>query len=52
LVGLAGEHTAVPLGLVAATASASACLVFGALVVPPILARRRSEVLTGRPNHR
>ncbi len=52
LVGLAGEHTAVPLGLVAVTASVGACLVFGALVVPPILARRRSEVLTGRPNHR
>ena len=45
LVGLAGEDTAVPLGLVAAAASVSACLVFAVLVVPPILARRRSEVL-------
>ena len=45
LVGLAGEDTAVPLGLVAGSASASACLVFAVLVVPPILARRRTEVL-------
>ena len=45
LVGLAGEDTAVPLGLVAGAASASACLVFALMVVPPILARRRTEVL-------
>jgi DHA1 family bicyclomycin/chloramphenicol resistance-like MFS transporter len=45
LVGLAGEDTAVPLGLVAGSASAGACLVFALLVVPPILARRRTEVL-------
>jgi MFS transporter, DHA1 family, multidrug resistance protein len=46
LVGLAGEDTAVPLGVVVSSASAGACLVFAALVVPPILARRRSEVLS------
>jgi MFS transporter, DHA1 family, multidrug resistance protein len=45
LVGLAGEDTAVPLGLVAGSASLGACLVFVLMVVPPILARRRSEVL-------
>jgi DHA1 family bicyclomycin/chloramphenicol resistance-like MFS transporter len=45
LVGLAGEDTAVPLGLVAGSASVGACLVFALLVVPPILARRRTEVL-------
>jgi DHA1 family bicyclomycin/chloramphenicol resistance-like MFS transporter len=45
LVGLAGEDTAVPLGLVAGSASLGACLVFALMVVPPILARRRSEVL-------
>lgn len=45
LVGLAGEGTAVPLGLVAGAASGCACLVFAPLVVPPILARRRTEAL-------
>ena len=40
LVGLAGEETAVPLGLVTVSASAGACLVFGVMVVPPLLARR------------
>ena len=45
LVGLAGEDTAVPLGLVALAASGCACLVFALLVVPPTLARRRTDVL-------
>ena len=45
LVGLAGEKTAVPLGLVTGSASLGACLVFALLVVPPILARRRSAAL-------
>jgi DHA1 family bicyclomycin/chloramphenicol resistance-like MFS transporter len=49
LVGLAGEETAVPLGLVTACASAGACLVFVILVVPPILARRRTAVLSSSP---
>ena len=43
LVGLAGEDTAVPLGVVAGAASLGACLVFALLVVPPILARRRTR---------
>ncbi|HLL63210.1 MAG TPA: multidrug effflux MFS transporter [Propionibacteriaceae bacterium] len=46
LVGLAGEDTAVPLGLVAGSASAGACLVFAWLVVPPLLARRRADALS------
>jgi MFS transporter, DHA1 family, multidrug resistance protein len=46
LVGLAGEDSAVPLGLVAGSASAGACLVFSVLVVPPLLARRRTEALS------
>ena len=46
LVGLAGEQTAVPLGLVTGSASVGACLVFAVLVVPPILARRRTAVLS------
>ena len=45
LVGLAGEGSAVPLGLVAGSASTGACLVFAALVVPPLLARRRTQAL-------
>ena len=45
LVGLAGEETAVPLGLVCGSASAAACLVFAVLVVPPLLARRRADAL-------
>lgn len=45
LVGLAGEDTAVPLGLVTGSASVGACLVFAVMVVPPILARRRTAVL-------
>ena len=45
LVGLGGEDTAVPLGVVAASASLGASLVFAALVVPPILARRRTVAL-------
>jgi MFS transporter, DHA1 family, multidrug resistance protein len=46
LVGLAGEETAVPLGLVTLSASTGACLVFAVLVVPPILERRRTAVLS------
>jgi MFS transporter, DHA1 family, multidrug resistance protein len=42
LVGLAGEDTAVPLGLVAATASLTACAVFGVLVVP-VVQRSRAD---------
>jgi len=49
LVGLAGEDTAVPLGVVAASASTGACLVFAVLVVPPILAHRRSIELREAP---
>jgi DHA1 family bicyclomycin/chloramphenicol resistance-like MFS transporter len=45
LVGLAGEETPVPLGVVAGSASAAACLVFAGLVVPPLLARRRTDAL-------
>ncbi len=40
LVGVAGEGTAVPLGVVAASASVLACLVFTVMVVPVIQARR------------
>lgn len=42
LVGLAGEDTAVPLGLVAATASLTACAVFGVLVIP-VVQRSRAD---------
>jgi len=49
LVGLGGEDTAVPLGVVAASASLGASLVFAALVVPPILARRRTVELSHAP---
>ena len=49
LVGLGGEDTAVPLGVVAASASLGACLVFAVLVVPPILARRRTVELSDAP---
>jgi DHA1 family bicyclomycin/chloramphenicol resistance-like MFS transporter len=42
LVGLAGEDSAVPLGLVAATASLSGCAVFGLLVVP-VVRRSRAD---------
>ena len=42
LVGLAGEDTAVPLGLVAATASLAACAVFGGLVIP-VVRRSRAD---------
>ncbi|HSU35741.1 MAG TPA: multidrug effflux MFS transporter [Propionibacteriaceae bacterium] len=49
LVGLGGEDTAVPLGVVAASASLGASVVFAALVVPPILARRRTAKLRSAP---
>jgi MFS transporter, DHA1 family, multidrug resistance protein len=42
LVGVAGERTAVPLGLVAITVSAAASTVFGLLVVRSVLADRRA----------
>jgi DHA1 family bicyclomycin/chloramphenicol resistance-like MFS transporter len=48
LVGIAGEGTAVPLGVVALTASAAAMVVFLLLVLPAARARR-SEVLPERP---
>ncbi len=40
LVGIAGEQSAVPLGLVAVTASASASVVFLAMVYPAVRRRR------------
>ncbi len=46
LVGLAGEQTAVPLGIVTLSASTGACLVFAVLVIPRILERRRADVLS------
>jgi DHA1 family bicyclomycin/chloramphenicol resistance-like MFS transporter len=42
LVGVAGEETAVPLGVVTATVSAAACALFGLLVVRSVLADRRA----------
>jgi DHA1 family bicyclomycin/chloramphenicol resistance-like MFS transporter len=42
LVGVAGEKTAVPLGVVAITVSASASAIFGLLVVRSVLADRRA----------
>ena len=38
-----------PLGVVAASASLGATLVFAALVVPPVLARRRTVELRDAP---
>jgi DHA1 family bicyclomycin/chloramphenicol resistance-like MFS transporter len=46
LVGLAGEQTAVPLGVVTLSASTGACLVFAVMVIPRILERRRPDVLS------
>jgi DHA1 family bicyclomycin/chloramphenicol resistance-like MFS transporter len=43
LVGIAGKGTAVPMGVVAASASASAMLVFVILVVPAVESRSLSE---------
>jgi DHA1 family bicyclomycin/chloramphenicol resistance-like MFS transporter len=42
LVGLAGQQTAVPLGVVAVTVSAAASALFGLLVVRSVLADRRA----------
>lgn len=42
LVGIAGTGTAVPLGVVALSASAGATLVFLTLVLPVVLSRRRA----------
>jgi DHA1 family bicyclomycin/chloramphenicol resistance-like MFS transporter len=49
LVGIAGEGTAVPLGVVALTASACASLVFVALVLPSVRVARRRDVLPETP---
>jgi len=46
LVGIAGEQTAVPLGLVTVSASAGASVVFGLLVVPAVRGRRRAAAAT------
>jgi MFS transporter, DHA1 family, multidrug resistance protein len=43
LVGLAGERSAIPLGIVVLMASASASTVFLTLVVPAVRARARSD---------
>ncbi len=42
LVGVAGEDSAVPLGVVAATASLTACAVFALLVIP-VVRRNRAD---------
>jgi len=42
LVGVAGAESAVPLGVVTATVSAAACVLFGLLVVRSVLAERRA----------
>jgi DHA1 family bicyclomycin/chloramphenicol resistance-like MFS transporter len=49
LVGIAGEGTAVPLGVVALTASTCASLVFVALVLPSVRVARRRDVLPETP---
>jgi MFS transporter, DHA1 family, multidrug resistance protein len=49
LVGIAGEGTAVPLGVVALTASTCASAVFAALVLPSVRVARRQEVLPEAP---
>jgi len=49
LVGIAGEGTAVPLGLVAVGASACASLAFLTLVLPSVRAARRQAVLPDTP---
>ena len=41
LVGIAGETSAIPLGIVVLTASSSACVVFATLVRPAVRARRQ-----------
>ena len=43
LVGVAGEKSALPLGIVVLVASASACTVFVTLVVPAVRARARRD---------
>ena len=49
LVGIAGEETAVPLGVVAVTVSALASLAFLTLVRPAVRARAAEEVLPATP---
>jgi DHA1 family bicyclomycin/chloramphenicol resistance-like MFS transporter len=44
LVGIAGETSAVPLGIVVLAASSSACIVFAALVRPAVRARERQPM--------
>jgi DHA1 family bicyclomycin/chloramphenicol resistance-like MFS transporter len=44
LVGIAGQQTAVPLGIVAVSASTGACLVFVSLVIPAARRLRQSRV--------
>jgi DHA1 family bicyclomycin/chloramphenicol resistance-like MFS transporter len=45
LVGIAGDHSALPLGVVVASASTAASLVFLTVVVPSILSARRDRRL-------
>ena len=49
LVGIAGEETAVPLGVVALSVSALASVAFLTLVRPAVRARSREEVLPAAP---
>lgn len=49
LVGIAGEGTAVPLGLVAVTASSCATVAFLTLVLPSLRAARRRDVVPQTP---
>jgi DHA1 family bicyclomycin/chloramphenicol resistance-like MFS transporter len=49
LVGIAGEGTAVPLGLVAFAASACGALAFTLLVLPSVRAARRHDALPDAP---
>jgi DHA1 family bicyclomycin/chloramphenicol resistance-like MFS transporter len=44
LVGIAGETSAVPLGIVVLAASSSACIVFAAVVRPAVRARERQPM--------
>ena len=49
LVGIAGEGTAVPLGLVAVTTSSCAAVAFLTLVLPSLRAARRRDVVPQTP---
>jgi len=48
-VGIAGEETAVPLGVVALSVSALASVAFLTLVRPAVRARSEEEVLPSTP---